>query len=170
MPRCRAWGVAIVGLLLGVQMIGAGAGQGLVGFDGRARQLDEFTGKGKWVVVMLWASDCHICNEEAPALNEFHARHANDDAIMLGIGLDGWGGREAAGAFIERHGVTFDSLLVDPGEGTAMYTALTGRPWVGTPTFLVYRPDGVLAAQQVGAIETEVIEGFMARHSVPATN
>ena len=56
--------------------------------------------------------------------------------------------RDDAAEFIERHGVTFENLIADPLEGTALYSRLTGRPWIGTPTFMVYSRDGELLAQQ----------------------
>jgi hypothetical protein len=34
-------------------------------FDGAIHSLDEYTGQGKWAIVMIWASDCHACNQEA---------------------------------------------------------------------------------------------------------
>lgn len=138
--------------------------------QGNSRSVDEYTGKGKWVVLMIWASDCHICNQEAPTLTSFHERHKDNDAIMLGLALDGWDNREDAADFIRRHGVTFDNLIIDPWEGMELYSRLTGRQWIGTPSFLVYSPDGRLLAQQVGAIETDIIEDFMARHQAVRQN
>lgn len=151
-------------------LVAADAAESLQDMQGTQRTLDEFTGKGKWVVLMLWASDCHICNEEAHSLVAFHEKHKNDDAIMLGISLDGWEGRDAAAEFIDRHGVTFENLIADPFEGTALYTRLTGRPWIGTPTFMVYSREGELLAQQVGAIETTIIEDFMASQDAARQN
>lgn len=167
MQRARAIGVMLAVVL---SLAAAAAAAPLVDMQGNPRSLDEFTGKGKWVVVMLWASDCHICNEEAGALNAFHEKHKDDTAVILGVSLDGWENRADAVAFMERHGVTFESLIADPLEGTALYSRLTGRPWIGTPTFLVYGRDGELLAQQVGAIETSIIEDFMASRDAARRN
>ena len=38
---------------------------GLQDFDGQPKSISDYAGKGKWLVVMIWASDCHICNQEA---------------------------------------------------------------------------------------------------------
>ena len=43
-------------------------------FDGEFHGLKEYTGQGKWTVVMLWASDCHVCNQEAANYQAFHDR------------------------------------------------------------------------------------------------
>jgi len=37
---------------------------GFKDLNGNIRTVDDYIGKGKWVLVMIWASDCHICNEE----------------------------------------------------------------------------------------------------------
>jgi thiol-disulfide isomerase/thioredoxin len=129
--------------------------------NGAVHTLHEYTGGGKWTVVMMWASDCHVCNEEAHAYSDFHRRHRETDAVMLGLSLDGWERRDAAGDFIRRHALAFPNLIVEPDGGAALYASLTGRPWIGTPTFLVYGPDGTLLAQVVGAVPVEIIEGFM---------
>ncbi|NIP73334.1 MAG: TlpA family protein disulfide reductase [Gammaproteobacteria bacterium] len=131
--------------------------------DGRVRQIEEFTGRGQWTVVMIWASDCMVCNAEAHRYVDFHTFHQDEDAGVLGISMDGQDGLADAQAFIQEHSVNFPNLIGEPEDVAAMYTRLTGRPWRGTPTFLIYGPDGELRAQQVGAVPTEVIVDFIAR-------
>ncbi len=130
-------------------------------FSGKSRSIDEFTGKGKWTVVMIWASDCHVCNHEAHNYIDFHFVHSDKDATVLGISIDGRAGKANAEAFINRHQVNFPNLIGDAVAVADWFTGLTGAPWIGTPTFLIYAPDGVLKAQQVGAVPTPIIEDFM---------
>ena len=75
---------------------------GLFDFQGRSRTLSEFTGQGKWTIVMFWASDCRVCNAEAQEYVLFHDRHHDKDAAILGISLDGRAGKAGALDFIER--------------------------------------------------------------------
>lgn len=135
-------------------------------FEGNIHGLDEYTGKGKWTVVMLWASDCHVCNAEAKQYVNFHNAHKDIDATMLGISIDGKMKKAEANAFIQRHGVTFPNMIEEPEKIEYLYTSLTGQRWVGTPTFLVYSPKGELLAAQVGAVSTKIIESFIAEESV----
>ena len=137
-------------------------------FNGKPHSLDEYTGKGKWLVVMIWASDCHVCNKEAHSYVDFHFVHADEDAQVLGISADGQARKKQAQAFIERHKVNFPNLIGEPEQVASLFTELTGAPWFGTPTFLIYGPDGELKAQQVGAVPTEMIEDFMQRSAVAA--
>jgi peroxiredoxin len=149
--------------LLALVLVPALAGSGnLRTLDGAERDLDSMLGGGLYTVVMFWASDCHVCNQEMGQYVKFHQRHQQKDARMVGISLDGWGGREAAREFIARHKVNFENLITDPDSAAGLYQKLTEEPWVDTPTFLIYLPDGSLAAKQVGAVPVDVIEGFMA--------
>jgi len=119
--------------------------------------VDRYKADGKWLVVMIWASNCPICNQEIDSYVEFHEAHKGDDARVLGISLDGESGKQAARDFVQRHAVSFPSLIGEPVEVAAMYSELTGLSFRGTPTFLVYNPKGELSAQQVGAVPTELI-------------
>jgi peroxiredoxin len=147
-------------------VMAAGIGAGLLkGFDGSFHTLDEYTGQGKWTVVMLWASDCHACNAEAKQYVKFHKAHKDKDATILGVSLDGKDKKAEAEKFIQRHGVTFPNLIDEPMKVAQLYTDLTGQPWVGTPSFLIYSPSGELRAAQVGAVPTQIIESFMAKEA-----
>lgn len=153
----------LMALVLGLP-VAAGSGP-LQDLQGNTRSLSEFTGGGKWTVVMIWASDCLICNAEMHQYVDFHTFHQEKDARVLGISMDGQEKKDEAKAFIERHAVNFPTLIGEPEEVAALYIELSGRPWRGTPTFLIYGPNGELRAQQVGAVPPKLIEDYMARNS-----
>lgn len=134
-------------------------------FDGDLHSLNEYTGKGKWTVVMLWASDCHACNAEAKQYVKFHEAHKDKDAVILGVSLDGEMKKSEASQFIQRHGVTFPNLIEEPGKIESLYASLSGQRWIGTPSFLIYSPTGELRAAQVGAVPTHIIESFISKES-----
>jgi peroxiredoxin len=152
LPLCAA-------LLLGAAAASAAP---LQDFDGKPRELAEFTGQGQWTVVKIWASYCAVCNNEAHAYVAFHDAHKARDARMLGISLDGADNIADAQGFIERHQLNYPNLLTDPDTGNLLYMMLTGKPLTGTPAFLVYAPDGTLLAEQVGAVPVALLEQFMA--------
>jgi len=152
--------------LLASMLLFAGTAYGmniLKNFDGTLHTLDEFTGKGKWAIVMIWASDCGVCNAEAKNYVKFNKAHKDKDAYILGISMDGDERQLDAEAFIDRHGVDFHNLIGEPDTVAGLYSSLTGRPWVGTPTFLLFNPAGELRAAQVGAVPPHIIESFMAK-------
>jgi len=139
---------------------------GLQDFKGNTQNLDNFKGKGKWTIVMMWASDCHICNEEAHQYVAFHKKHQNKDAAVLGISLDGENKKDDARGFIKEHAINFPNLIGEPIYVAELYRDLTGDSFLGTPTFLIFSPDGNLRAQQVGAVPTDLIEQFMVSEAI----
>lgn len=145
------------------------AGIILTDFEGNRRTIEEFSGDDKWLVVMIWASDCHICNTEVPEYMAFHEAHKNKDAAVLGISMDGESRKKEAQAFLDRHLVNFPSLIGEMVAVTTLYGNLTGSFLAGTPAFLIYTPSGELAAKQIGAVPVQVIEEFMAANSNAAS-
>jgi peroxiredoxin len=146
------------------------AASDLYELNGKPGSIENYTGKGKWLVVMFWASDCHVCNVEAHQYVDFHFAHADDNASVLGVSLDGLNNKVAAEGFIKKHKVNFPNLIGEPEDVANMFTRLTGVLWRGTPTFLIYSPSGKLLVQQVGAVPTEMIEEFISSQAQAATN
>jgi peroxiredoxin len=137
------------------------AGPNLLPFDGTPESINKYMEKGKWLVVMIWASDCHVCNQEANQYVKFHQAHTVKDASVLGISMDGKQKRTDAEKFLEQHDVNFPNLIGEPMRVANLYQQLTGGPWLGTPSFLVYGPDGELRGAQAGAVPTSIIESFI---------
>ena len=138
--------------------------QFLKDFQGNIKSLEDYTGNGKWTVVMMWAHDCHVCNLEAANYVAFHKKHKDKDAQMVGISMDGPSMKQEAKEFISRHELNFDNLYGQPDAIATSFQQLTGVQWFGTPTFLVFSPKGELVAQQVGAVPTDIIEDFIAKN------
>jgi peroxiredoxin len=139
-------------------------------FNGVAHTLGDFTGKGKWTVVMFWASDCRVCNAEIGEYIRFNNAHKNKDARIIGVTLDGQAGLAAARKFVQRHAVSFPNLVGEPVAVARLYQSLSGHDWVGTPSFLLYNPKGKLLAAQAGAVPPALIEKFIKENSKPANN
>ncbi|MDH3763458.1 MAG: TlpA family protein disulfide reductase [Gammaproteobacteria bacterium] len=127
--------------------------------------IDEYREPGKWLVVMIWAHDCQICEREVDDYQRFHQRQSEGDAKVLGITLDGEARKSQALDFISRHQLRFDNLIAEPEVVAGYYQLTTGSRWVGTPSFLIFAPDGELMAKQAGAVEVEIVENFIAANS-----
>ena len=133
--------------------------------EGQPATIESFAGDGKWLVVMIWAHDCGICHIEAPDYARFHNEHKDKDVRVLGISMDGAEHKAKAEAFIARHDLPFPNLIGEPALVALNYMNLTMEQFRGTPTFLVYSPDGKLTAAQPGALPTSSVEAFIARNS-----
>jgi len=161
----KLWWIIAVLLAGFVVANGAWAAAELKDFNGKQGAIADYAGKGKWLVVMLWASDCMVCNQEIGNYTAFQTKHAGKDAQMLGVSIDGAEKMKDAKDFISRHKVNFPSLIGEPDQVAGMYQELTGTEWIGTPTFMVYNPKGELIGAQTGAVPTDVIESFIERES-----
>jgi len=134
---------------------------GLKNMAGDDSSLNEHIGKGNWDVVILWASDCHACNQEAEQYIQFYEGNKATNIRVLGISIDGAKKLDEAKKFIKRHDVTYPNLIGEFEQVVSMYESLTGAQWLGTPTILVFNPKGELKAAQPGAVPVGLIEEFI---------
>jgi len=138
----------------------------LTDLDGKPASISDYSGKGKWLVVMFWASDCHICNKEAHQYVDMQTRHKDGNISVLGITTDGLANKADAKSFINEHKLNFPNLIGTLEDIAGMYYDLTGNQWIGTPTFFIYNPEGKLRIADAGAIPAKLIEDFIAENSV----
>lgn len=132
-------------------------------FNGQHKTIESFAGNGKWLVVMVWAHDCHVCNQEAEGYAQFHETHKDSTATVLGVSLDGVANKARAEDFIARHDLPFPNLIGEPTQVMLAYMNLTQSQFRGTPSILLYAPDGTLKAAQAGAVPTASIEAYIAK-------
>lgn len=133
--------------------------------SGAFETIDNHSQPGKWLIVMIWAHDCEVCEREIGDYQAFHRKHADDDAVVLGITLDGSEWKRQAVNFVARHQLSFENLIAEPETVAAYYQIVTGTRWVGTPSFLIFGPDKALKAKQVGAVATDLVEQFIATNT-----
>ena len=155
--------VVYIFILLGVPDVGNASSplfQNLK--SGAFETIDDHNQQGKWLVVMIWAHDCEVCEREVGDYQRFHQKHADNNAVVLGVTLDGAARQQAAVDFVARHQLKFENLIAEPEVVAAYYQITTGSKWIGTPSFLIFGPDGELKAKQVGAVETDIVEAFIA--------
>jgi peroxiredoxin len=157
--QIKRWLILVVMLLCSGSLAVQAAD--LQDMQGNPHALTEYTGKGKWLIVMFWAADCLICNKEAKHYERFHQQHKDKDATLLGISMDGLDQRAQAQQFIREHKLTFPNLIGEAQQVASVYIDNTGQNWVGTPTFLLFNPEGQLKAEEAGAVPVKVIEAFI---------
>ena len=166
--RCKPYLITLLLAIIAIAPVTSTASEMILkDFDGQFKSLSDYTGKGKWTIVMLWASDCHVCNQEVSEYMAFHTKHKQTDATVLGVSLDGDAKKKDAQEFLDRHKVNFPSLIGEPAFVASGYLNITGINFSGTPTFLIFGPDGNIKAQQAGAVPTKLIEEFM-KQETPA--
>jgi len=127
--------------------------------------LDDHGSDDKWLVVMIWAHDCEICEREVVDYQQFHLSHMQDDARVVGITIDGASRKNAALGFVNRHQLEFENLLGEPETVMSYYQLISGSRWIGTPSFLIFEPGGDLRAAQAGGVPVEIVENFITSNS-----
>lgn len=133
--------------------------------DGTQVTLDDLTGQGKWTLVMIWATNCHICHIQKPEISAFHDKHKDLNAHVVGIALDGVDQVEAVNNYIRENEVSFPSYVGNVAIIASHYFGMTEENLRGTPTYLLFNPEGELLGNNPGQLSVEAIESFMARKS-----
>jgi thiol-disulfide isomerase/thioredoxin len=130
---------------------------------GEKLEIEKQLGGGKWSIVELWASDCHACRQHMPSMVKFDGKLKN--ARILGVALDGQEGIAAANDFIKEFGIKFKNIVSNPIEMNAWMMENVGEGLIGTPTFILFNPEGKLVAAQPGMISTDSLETFIKENS-----
>jgi len=126
--------------------------------NGSQRSLNEYIGKGKWVVVNVWATACPYCREELEDLNNFHARHHNNDAIVIGLTLE-WPGfdfpdRDYLVNFAYDYFIDYPLFLVD----AELASKVIGKQVNMIPLTFFYNPGGELVLRLNGVVTEAMLE------------
>lgn len=127
--------------------------------QGQKQNVNQFIGKGQWTVVMLWAHNCHICNQEVQTYNFFHDEHKSKGIRVLGVSVDGWANHKKAQGFVNNHELDFANVIIEPKQ--SLMVKFGGGKFVGTPTFFIYNREGELVARNIGAISGDEVYGFI---------
>lgn len=138
---------------------------GLLNIDGELLEEPPAVGNGRWKLVMIWATDCAICKQQKPVISAFHDAHKDKDAEVFGIALDGRQGLIAVNKYLKKHTVSFPNYVGEFVSIAASYQKLTEEDLRGTPTYLLFNPEGELKGNNPGPISVDAIEAFIARHS-----
>lgn len=153
----------IIALIANLALFSTSA-HALTDMQGNTKQLGEIVGKGKWTVFKIWASNCHVCQKTIHYLSEF--KQAYPAADVYGISVDGQrdpSDKAKAQAFIKRFKVNFPNLLSDWVEISGILYSTAGESLTGTPTLMVYNPQGKLVAVQPGAVMAQDLISFIQR-------
>lgn len=155
-----------LGMAFALLAMAAGAaapGIQLSDLDGKPRNVNEFIGHGKWVIVAVWAHDCKVCAEEIGEMRTLHAVRGDKDITVLGVSIDGVRQMAQARGFVALHKLPFTNLVAEPAQ--EVMTRFGGGAFIGTPTFYIYEPGGKIVARRVGPLASRDAEEFIAAYN-----
>ena len=127
--------------------------------DGQVHRLSDH--RGKWVVINFWATWCGPCMVEIPELMQFHERHKDDDAIVIGVNFEEIEIPDLV-KFVDEMGINY--LVVRAGDKPV----LPFEPLKGLPSTFFVDPNGEYVASHVGPVTGAAIEDFLAREALAA--
>lgn len=110
---------------------------------------------GKVLLVTLWATWCHVCELEMPALAALAERYADRPLAVMPVSVDEPPAAEKVGRYLQRPELAGMPLMVDRNFGMAARVGLRG-----TPTTIIVDKFG----QVVAAFEGQMPLGDSATH------
>ncbi len=129
--------------------------------DGKPHDIAQY--RGKWVIVNYWATWCPPCITEIPELVAFHARHAERDAVVVGVNTESLD-TQLLRDFVAELEINYPILRENP-ERMSPFSRM-----FGLPTSYIIGPDGTLVERHNGpvtAAQLERIIGAQPSHETP---
>ncbi|MFK8067829.1 MAG: TlpA family protein disulfide reductase [Gammaproteobacteria bacterium] len=133
--------------------------------DGENGSLQEHVGKGKWTLVMFWETTCSICKQQEPEYAKFHADHKDKDAEVVAISIDGMDQVDLIKNYKQQNSLPYPVMVTDKPEIREKFLAATDEQFRGTPTYLLFSPEGELKAAQPGMLPATSVEKYIAAQS-----
>lgn len=134
------------------QLVGRPAPEfALKSFDGDEVKLSDF--RGKTLLVNFWASWCHPCREEAPALEKTYMSLSGRQVEFIGINI--MDDRKSAEEYIKSFGGTFVNIY-DPENRVHLDYGVGGVP----ETFFV-NPEGIITDKHRGPLTEKMIMSYI---------
>ena len=107
--------------------------------------------KGVWNLVAVWALDCIPCEQQKPALSQFHSRY--NELTVTGVSIDGISQLDAIKKRLANKPVAFDNYVANHETFKKQFINNYGKNFLVTPTYVLYSPDGLIAGIQEGPID-----------------
>lgn len=135
--------------------------------DGKNVSLNDYLGNGKFTVLEVWSTDCHLCREHMPDMVKFDGKLKNTQ--ILGVSIDGQPNLDSVDDFMMQYNMKFTNLITNPIEMNIWMQQNTPEGLIGTPTFMMFDPEGQLFAMQGGPVGVDQMEKLILSKSNPVS-
>lgn len=102
--------------------------------------------QGRPVLLNVWATWCHPCREEMPALEQLHREYSPRGLRVVGVSIDQASAEQEIREFLQTSGASFDIWLDPNSDVTNQFST------VGVPNTFLIGPDGRLLWKKVGPV------------------
>lgn len=141
------------------------AAEDLKTIDGDSAGLQSSLVSDKWNLVMIWSTNCGVCRKETPQLSDLYDEEIDGEITLLGISIDGLDATEEVQKFAADYDMRFPTLLGEFVTVASEYTLLSQEELRGTPTFMLFDPEGALAAVNPGPVRPQAVREFVAKRN-----
>ena len=129
--------------------------------EGNATSLSNQLSKTMWTLVMVWTTYCGECAKQYDKISAFHQSNKKSRLRVLGVSLDGLNQRTKVRQYALSKNHTFPSILAESESFSNKYTELTGAPFTGTPTYMLFDRGQSIQAYMDGPISIDALERFI---------
>jgi len=152
----------IAALVLLVSIVPLNAQAFLVSdFSGNRVDVRDYTGDGRWTIVMLWQLQCELCEIQKPTIEAFHKKYKGSKAHVVGLVMDGHEYMPQIKQFVKEKPTLFPSHVVFGDVFGDQIQKETGKSFYTAPGYLVYSPDGELRMAINSRINIDELVGFL---------
>lgn len=108
--------------------------------------------RGRPVLLNVWATWCHPCRTEIPALEQLHKTYGPQGLHVVGVSIDQGDQEQGIREFLQEFGASYPIWLDPDGEITTAYST------IGVPNTFLIGPDGTLLWKHVGPVTADNVE------------
>jgi cytochrome c biogenesis protein CcmG/thiol:disulfide interchange protein DsbE len=118
--------------------------------DGEREAVADY--EGRPVLLNVWATWCHPCREEIPALEALHREYAPRGLAVLGVSIDQGGQEQQIREFLTEFGASYGIWLDPAGDVQSTFST------IGVPTTFLIGPAGTVLWKHVGPVHADDAE------------
>ncbi|HEX6910758.1 MAG TPA: TlpA disulfide reductase family protein [Longimicrobium sp.] len=131
--------------------------------DGERGALSQM--RGKPVLLNVWATWCHPCRQEVPALEQLHRAYGPRGLQVIGVSIDQGDQEQGIREFMHEFGASYPVWLDPDGEVATVFSTM------GVPNTFLIGPDGQVLWKHVGPVKADDAElRRLIEESLPAAS
>jgi cytochrome c biogenesis protein CcmG/thiol:disulfide interchange protein DsbE len=115
--------------------------------DGEREALSRM--RGKPVLLNVWATWCHPCREEIPALEQLHRTYGPRGLQVIGVSIDQGDQQQGIREFMQEFGASYPVWLDPDGEVQTVFSTM------GVPNTFLIGPNGEVLWKHVGPVTAD---------------